>query len=110
MSELVNLTPHAVRIIRHGCDDVVIEPSGNVARLGTVELGSYLIPGPDLLRVEYVEFGHLVQPPPAIEGTRYIVSLPAALACPRGDFVVPYLEVRDDDGRIIGCRTLAKAV
>ena len=57
-----------------------------------------------------VEFHHLLQSPPHIEGTWYIVSLPCALVAPRADFLVPYDEVRDDAGRIVGCRLLARPV
>lgn len=108
MTEVVNLTPHEVRVIRDGRDDVVYPASGDVARLGMIELGTqdYGVGAP----VELVEFNHLQQPPPRVEGTWYIVSLPCALADPRGDFLVPYLEVRDDAGRIVGCRLLARPV
>jgi hypothetical protein len=99
---IINLTPHEVRIIRHGVDDIVYPPSGDVARLGTIELG-----GGEFVQVE---FHHLENPPTRKDGVRYIVSLPTALASPRGDFLVPYREVRDDDGRIIGCRMLAQPV
>jgi hypothetical protein len=104
---IVNLTPHEVRIIRDGRDDVVFPPSGDVARLGTIELGTqYGLEVP----YELVEFHHLENPPPRKDDVRYIVSLPTALASPRGDFLVPYREVRDDNGRIIGCRMLAQPV
>lgn len=108
MAEVINLTPHEIRVIREGQDDVVYPPTGEVARLATVELGTqdYGVGAP----VELVEFHHLLKPPPRIEDTFYIVSLPCALASPRGDFLVPYLEVRDDAGRIIGCRLLGKPV
>lgn len=106
MTDVINLTPHEVRVIRDGHDDTVYEPSGKVARLATIELGTqdYGVGAP----VELVEFHHLTDPPPRIEGTWYIVSLPCALAAPRGDFLVPYLEVRDDAGRVVGCQMLGR--
>lgn len=105
---VVNLTPHEIRVIRDGREDVVYPPSGDVARLATIELGTqdYGVGAP----VELVEFHHIQQPPPRVPDTWYIVSLPCALAVPRGDFLVPYLEVRDDAGRIVGCRMLGRAV
>lgn len=109
MADVTNLTPHAVRVVAE--DGSLIHeypPSGDVARLGTVDLGTqaYGLPSGG---VELVEFGHLLSQPPRDNGW-YIVSLPAALACPREDFLVPYREVRDDQGRIIGCRQLARPV
>lgn len=107
---LVNLTPHDVVLLDEAGDVVdTIPASGEVARLGTVDLGTQHyddVPCP----VELVEFGHLVESPPRTPGVWYVVSLPTALAAPRGDFLVPYLEVRDDRGRIIGCRLLARPV
>lgn len=107
MAEVVNLTPHEVRVIRDGEPDKVYPVSGEVLRLATVELGTqhgYDVGAP----VELVEFGHLQNPPGEAPDRWYIVSLPCALARPRDDFLVPYLEVRDDAGRIIGCRMLAR--
>jgi len=105
---VINLTPHEVRVIQNGEDDVVFPASGEVLRLATIDLGTHDY-GLGAL-VESVEFHHLVNPPERIEGTWYIVSLPCALASPRADFLVPYLEVRDDDGRIAGCRMLGRPV
>ena len=107
---VVNLTPHAVTVL--DADGGLLHeypPSGDIARLGTIELGTQHYPDVDTA-VELVEFGHLVKSPPKLAGTWYIVSLPCALAYPRADFLVPYLEVRDDAGRIIGCRLLARSV
>jgi hypothetical protein len=106
---VVNLTPHDVVILDADQQEVCRYPrSGDVARLATVELASF--PLADGVTVQMVEFHHLVEAPERIDGTRYIVSLPTALASPRPDFLVPYGEVRDDAGRIIGVRTLAQPV
>lgn len=106
--KMVNLTPHEVRVIRDGLEDIVFPASGEVARLAQIELGSadhgFGVP------FQMVQYGQLVQHVPHVEGTWYLVSLPTALGCPRGDFVFPYDEVRDSDGRIIGCRMLGRAV
>lgn len=107
---VINLTPHEVRIIRDGIGDIVYPPSGDVARLAMVDLGTQQYPGVHA-PVELVEFGHLEKRPPPPDGvTWYIVSLATALGAPREDFLVPYDEVRDGDGRIIGCRMLARSV
>lgn len=107
---IVNLTPHEVTL--HLDDDpmgekIAFPASGDVARLATIELGALLV---DDVLVDLVEFHHIENPPPVIEGRWYIVSLPTALAQPRGDFLVPFREVRDDGGRIVGCRALARPV
>lgn len=109
MTDVINLTPHDVTIWRDGAPLVTYPPSGEVARLATIELGTQRYPGV-FAPVELVEFHHIENPPPKVDGTWYIVSLPTALASPRADFLVPYLEVRDDGGRIIGCRMLARPV
>lgn len=106
---VVNLTPHDVVILDADGSEVHRYPrSGEVARLATVELYSHRMP--DGVAVQGVEFHHLAATPPRVDGTRYIVSLPAALAAPRADFLVPYGEVRDDSGQIRGVRMLAQPV
>ena len=62
---------------------------------------------------ELVEFGHAHDLPPKQDGVWLIVSLPVALACVpggRSDLIVPYREVRNDEGTVVGCRTLAQPV
>ncbi|MEV5350405.1 hypothetical protein [Streptomyces achromogenes] len=61
---------------------------------------------------ELVEYGHAHDLPPARDGLRYIVSLVVALALTdrRGDLLVPYREVRDASGTVIGCRQFAQPV
>lgn len=101
-----NLTPHPIRIISD--DGRVIEefpPDGPPVRLAMIELGSSG-------GFELVEFGHAHDLPPKQDGVWLIVSLPVALACVPGrpDLVVPYREVRNDEGTVIGCRMLAQPV
>lgn len=123
---LVNLTPHPVRVFGWDVPDrfhldeheplTVIEPSGIVARIGEIDLGTQHLrncPVP----VEYVEYRHvngLPEPSRIIGGSHdiwYIVSLALALAATdRGDLLVPYREIRDPDGSVIGCRLLARPV
>ena len=106
---ITNLTPHEVRVIgEDGEEDKVFPPSGQVARLASVTQGGFALGGVGM--VLEVEFGKLVDPPPEHLGAYYIVSLPTALAVRRDDFLVPFNEVRDDSGRIIGCRNLARAL
>lgn len=117
MTEIVNLTPHPIRIYAPGTpdriDDVdrglvkLIPPSGTVARLATIELGTWrIISG---IPIEGVEYGHAHDLPSQSDGVRYVVSLALALGQQgREDLLVPYGEVRNSDGTVVGCRVLAQ--
>lgn len=113
---ILNLTPHPIRIYGNdredGIDDLdlhlweVVEPEPKPARLATIELGT-------CGGVELVEYGHAHDLPPKRDGIRYVVSLVVALSLgPRGrdDLLVPYREVRNASGTVIGCRQLAQPV
>jgi hypothetical protein len=122
---LINLTPHPIVIFP--ADHPILEGEGWIeatdkwiiswckiipksteyppARLVEIELGSYKI---DEINIERIEYGHLSSTPPQVTGTYYIVSLATALAVGRLDFLVPYLEVRNKSGTVIGCRSLAR--
>jgi hypothetical protein len=107
---VINLTPHKVVVMDDDRNELrTYPPSGEVLRLGTIDLGTQHYPDVDV-PVELVEFSHLQNPPKRISGVWYLVSLPCALAYPREDFLVPYIEHRDDQGRIVGCRFLGRPV
>lgn len=111
---IVNLTPHPINIVS---DDGEIThtfpPSGDVLRLETQDftgthgmdnrLDSEGVPN---VEIAWGSLGDQPQPEP---DTRYIVSLPCILAQPRLDYLVPFDEVRDEAGRIVGCRALARS-
>ncbi|WP_431881835.1 hypothetical protein [Micromonospora chalcea] len=127
---LVNLTPHPIRIYGWSVPDridpgqhaplLTLEPSGTVARIGQIDLGTqYLLhcPAP----VEFVEFRHANGLPPRPTKNSpewenptawYVVSLALALseAGHRPDLLVPYQEVRNLEGAVVGCRSLAHPV
>jgi hypothetical protein len=117
---LVNLTPHPIRIYhpdRADGDDnldqhlmTVIPPEDQPARIATIELGTEYT---DLIPTSMVEYGHTHNLPPKRDGVYLIVSLPVALSrvpYGRNDLRVPYLEVRNSTGTVIGCRMLAQPV
>jgi hypothetical protein len=109
---LVNLTPHPVAIYRNrGVEEgpeEVIPPSGTVARIATIDLGTSLS-NHSGRAYELVEYGHAHDLPQPVAGTDYIVSLVVALACHgRGDLLAPYVEVRNGQGTMIGCRYLQR--
>jgi hypothetical protein len=109
---LVNLTPHPIAI--YGPDRSledgpreVIEPSGKVARLAVIELGTGLSPNSGR-SYEMVQYGAVHDLPPREPDTDYIVSLVVALGCHRGDLLAPFEEVRNEQGTIVGCRFLQR--
>jgi hypothetical protein len=133
VSTLVNLTPHPIRIYSPDLPDridpadhepvQVIEPSTDhkPARIGEVSLGTQNLGiGVPVEYVEYTSHGGLVNPLPAEDEhdphrTWYIVPLIVALSQgyindTRSDLLVPYREVRNLDGTVIGCRLLARPV
>jgi hypothetical protein len=101
MVNLVNLTPHPINL-----GDRVIQPSGIVARTTEVKEDPILVSGGIVLQRIF---------PGKIEGlpenpepsTFYIVSREVAQAAHLPHVVSPYDYVRDDQGRIIGCKSLA---
>lgn len=113
---ILNLTPHPLRLYDNeradGSDDLeahlhyVIPPEPTPARLAIVELGTQAD------GTELVEYGHARDLPPKQDGVRYVVSLVLAvsLASRRRDLLVPYREVRNASGTVIGCRQLAQPV
>lgn len=126
---LINVTPHPIRIYDIGVPDridpaehepiLIIEPSPDVppVRIGMIELGTQSIGEP--VPVEYVEYAShsgLVHPLPAErDGVWYIVPLVVAIQQTyamdkRGDLLVPYLEVRNLEGTMVGCKMLARPV
>jgi hypothetical protein len=116
MCAVKNLTPHPITLVGNA-GEVTIPPSGLVVRarevrevLGAVEVdGAGTLP---VLRVSYAEPEGL----PELEaGTIYIVSALAASAirahCPTevaDRFFVVSDPVRDESGRIVGARALAR--
>jgi hypothetical protein len=116
---ILNLTPHPIRLYNpdrpDGIDDLtpalrlVIDPEDTPARLGMVPLSTEYRDG---VPVELVEYGHAQGLPRRTAGVSYIVSLPVALALAprRSDLLVPYREVRNSSGTVIGCRELAQPV
>lgn len=115
---MVNLTPHAVTL--HDDDGPVHTwPASGTAEDDTTwvrrddaqedapALTVDVPGGPIIAPIKTHTPGPLVNVPPIVPGTTYIVSRLSAEAAHRGDFVFPADEVRDE-GRIIGCRTFGR--
>jgi hypothetical protein len=107
---IINLTPHPVAIygnrkLEEGPWEV-IPPSGTVARVATIDLGTQLGRGGSY---ELVEYGHVHDLPQPAPDKQYLVSLVVALAAHgRDDLLAPYVEVRNAEGTMVGCRYLQK--
>jgi hypothetical protein len=109
---LINLTPYPVNIygnreLAEGPDEV-IEPSGTVARVAQIELGTNWSHRSGVA-YEYVQYGHVHDLPQPRPDADYIVSLVVALAARgRDDLLAPFVEVRNDEGTMVGCRYLQR--
>jgi len=112
--KLVNLTPHEIVLVR---DDVrlVFPPSGTVARCEVLreELYRIVVANDDgsevSIPITSVVFGDVTGLPLDEDGTMYIVSSLVAQALPnRDDLLIPDDTVRDEHGRIVGCRSLSE--
>ena len=127
--EIINCTPHdIVFVVENHIDDefyvvekFIIEKSGIIPRLKETqkkvdtfktevtreyesEKGWNLYI--DIMEKSFSEIEGLPEPK---ENTYYVVSaLVAGAAKNRNDLLIPNDTVRDDQGRIIGCRSLAK--
>ena len=106
--QIVNLTPHAITFVGDG-KELVIKPSGSIARVAakTVDTGSISSPEGFVIPTTATQYGEVEGLPEAKDGTIYIVSsLVASRVRERKDVFIPNESIRDDAGRIIGCRSL----
>jgi hypothetical protein len=109
---LINLTTHPVIVYAGDRSVASWPPSGGFARLeevldgkGSLATDQGEVPG---VRIRYSE--RVADLPEPRAGTAYIVSRVLAAAVARDDLYFPYDEVRDADGRIVGCRALGQFV
>ena len=106
--KIKNFTPHEVVVLNDQYEVVARFPSEGVIRLSEERLK---IGDANGIPIYKKSFGGSESLPPEEDGTVYIVSLPVAQAFPsRSDFIVPDQLVRDDQGRIIGCRAFARVL
>lgn len=108
MTKLVNLTPHAITFVNGDGEKIlVIEPSGQLARVSA----KTVLTGEDYngIPVTRTEYGTVEGLPAPAENTVYIVSSLVAQRVPnRNDIFIPNESVRDDKGRIVGCKSLGR--
>lgn len=106
----VNLTPHRVVVYSGNTVIADIPTSGTIARLAErVE-----VEGRGLNTWTTVRLDDAEGLPAPENGVVYVVSMPLAMGLlasgPRDDVVYPYGQVRDEAGRIVGCRGFARIV
>ena len=104
--QIVNLTPHAINFIgEDGNTILTVEPSGDIAR---VSVNTVTVGGVDGIPITTSVFGEVVGLPNPQVGTIFIVSSLVAQRVQREDVFIPNESVRDERGRIIGCRSLGR--
>ena len=102
---LVNLTPHNVNILQKDGSFVTIEPTAPAARV-TAVVTEKVWTG-EYFHIAF-SFGTVEGLPDQQPGIEYIVSKMCADAAPeRTDLVYPADCIRDEQGRVIGCKALA---
>ena len=107
---VTNLTPHEVKVVDDGNNVVATFPSSGVARAHQYDV---LVSEIKSIPVVKTEFGEVLGLPEPAEGVAYIVSritIEAARAQGRttDDLLTTSGAVRDDQGRIVGCRAFAR--
>lgn len=104
MSYFVNLTPHDIAIITESGNSV-FPATGKVARVKVESKEVGRVAGIPVMKNFYSDVEGLPDPE---KGTYYLVSKIVADAVPdRDDVLIPNDSVRDENGRIIGCRNFA---
>ena len=104
--KMINMTPHPVNIVDENKSVIkVILPSGNLIRLSSSTKDSGF--SVDDVKITKTIFGNPQGLPEENLGTYYIVSQIVKSAFPnRQDLLVPAEMIRDDQGNIIGCKSL----
>ena len=102
IKEIINLTPHEINLI----GGPTFEPSGEVARISSTNesAGELQVNGESIPLITQ-QFGEVIGLPQEKEGTLFIVSGLIFANSERDDLLVPGEQVRDDTGRVIGCKS-----
>lgn len=109
---IVNLTTHIITLLDSNDQSILLIASSGVARVSaqTTVIGYYFLKATKIPRTHTV-YGQIEGLPDPEHGIIYIVSgmVKSALAAQgivRNDVVVPGNQVRDEQGQVIGCRSL----
>ena len=107
MPVFVNLTPHALNVERPNMPNLIIPPSGDVARVETHRVPCGTI-GAGRIPVELSVLSDVTGLPEPADDTVYIVSgMVLDRVQHRADVFAPGQLVRDEAGRVAGCRGLS---
>ena len=107
--KLKNFTPHNVVIVINESTKIVI-PSDGIARVTEAKTVAPSIDVDGVIVETFKSsFGEVENLPPQEDGVMVIVSaMVASAAKDRNDLLVPGELVRDNDGNIIGCKSLRR--
>jgi len=107
--EMRNYTPHTINLLDEDNKELFsIPPEGEVPRVEekSEKIGS--VGFAEVAPLYKVELGQVKNLPEPEEGVVLIVSKMVARASNRNDLIVPINLVRNEQGRIIGCRGFAR--
>ena len=105
---IINCTPHAINVMdSEGKEILTLEPSGICPRCSVERKKVGDING---IPINKSVFGDVYDLPSPQPDTIYIVSRLVAEATRREDLYIVDDAVRDENGRIIGCRALASVL
>ena len=105
---IMNCTPHTINIMdSEGKEILTLEPSGICPRCSVERKKVGNING---IPINKSVFGDVYDLPSPQPDTIYIVSRVVAEAARREDLYIVDDAVRDENGRIIGCRALASVL
>lgn len=104
--EILNCTPHSLVFVDDAGKVIrTVEPSGILPRVSSAVT---IVGDIDGISDEVTSYGQVVGLPEKREGVIMVVSAMVAARLPdRDDIRIPGRQVRDDQGRIIGCRSLS---
>lgn len=110
MKKIINKTPHTINLMDENLNEILNLPSEGEARATTKNVRTGEVNGTPIFAVEYGEPTGLPEP---IENTFYVVSrITAESAKAYGrtteDLLLTNDLVRDEQGRIVGCKSFAQ--
>ena len=110
-TQLINLTPHTINFVQNGVTVMSIKSTG-IARVAssTDVVGQFLV-GDVVIPRTHTTYGEVEGLPAPQDSVIYIVSgmIVSALAqqgIHRDDLFVPGIQVRDGQGRVVGCQSV----
>jgi len=106
---IINLTPHTVNLKLASGTIQNIERKGRIPRIE--EIIEYQDTSDDGAVIYGMSYGGVIDAPPIIQGTYYIVSRMVAEAMRgRNDLLFPIMLERDSDGKVVSATALARVV